>query len=145
MPRCAAMARCGACSVAPAQISTRSMSRPFSATVFICSVFSAPSRQTVTVTCGLLHGALDLAEAIHHLAVDGEQQVAGLEQRRRGRTRHQPVDAEHLPALRVVLLEAPHPFVGQAQLARARQGLHVELRFEGIERPAIGDHADHFR
>ena len=53
MPRCAAMARCGACSVAPAQMSTRSMSRPLSATVFICRVFSAPSRHTVTDTVGL--------------------------------------------------------------------------------------------
>ncbi len=144
MPRCAAIARCGACSVAPAQISTRSMSRPFSATVFNCRVFSAPSRHTRYRDSRILHRALDFAEAIHHLAVDGEQQVARLEQRGGGRTGDQPIDAEHLPVLRIVFFQAPHPFIRQAKFARAGQRLHIEFRLEGIQRAAIGDHADHF-
>ena len=77
----------------------------------------APDRD---IDRGLLHRPLHLAEAIDHFAVDGEQQIARLEQRRGGRPGHQPVDAEHLAALRVVLLESPHPLVGQSQLARAQ-------------------------
>ena len=53
MPRCAIIARCGACSVAPAHMTMRSMSLPDSAAVASVTSFSSPSRHTVTFTSGL--------------------------------------------------------------------------------------------
>ena len=52
IPRCADMARWGACRTAPAQSSNRSMSPPSSAAVCTSKLRSAPSRRIVTLTCG---------------------------------------------------------------------------------------------
>ena len=81
-----------------------------------------------------LGGTLQFSEPIHDLAVDREQQIAGLEQMRRRRARHESINAEHLAARLIVLLEAPHPGIRQAELARSREGLPAELGFDGVDR-----------
>ena len=48
------------------------------------------------------------------------------------RTGDQPVDAEHLPALRIVVFETLDPIIRQSRARGRRQGLHVEFRLEGI-------------
>src|SRR3979490_2737337 len=108
------------------------MSRPSSATVFICSVFSAPSRQTLTLTSGFCTARSTSRKRFTTLPSMASTKSPGSSSVAAGRPAPHPIDAEHLPALRVVLLEALHPLVRQAQLTGARQGLHIELRFEGI-------------
>jgi hypothetical protein len=47
--------------------------------------------------------------------------------------------------LRIVFLEALDPLVRQPELAGVRQGLHIELGLEGVQRPAADHHAEHLR
>ena len=93
---------------------------------------------------GLLHGALDLSETVHDLAVDRQNQIAREDERGCGRPCDQAIDLQYLPSQLVMLFEAPDPVVGQAQFPGVRQGFHVELGFERIELFAILHDFNHF-
>ena len=80
MPRCAAMARCGACSVAPAHCTHAVDVVPGSAAVATSRrqlALAAPHRHLHVVLVG--RGLLHLAESGDQVPVDGEQQVPRLQ------------------------------------------------------------------
>src|SRR5512139_1934794 len=127
MPRCAAIARCGACSVEPAHSTMRLRSPPPS-----CAV--APDRD---FHARFLHRALDLAEAVHHLTVDRQQQVPGLQQLRGRSAGDEAADPEHLAARRAVLLDAIYPLLVETEAPRRRERHDLQLRLERMQRTAV--------
>ena len=94
---------------------------------------------------GFLYGALHFAETVDDLAVDRQQQVAGLEQSGCGRARHQAVDAEHLAALSVVLLEALYPLVGESQLRALASDCTLNSASNEYSGRPVADIVDHLR
>ena len=138
MPRCAIIARCGACRVAPAHITMRSMSLPLSAAVaqrhaFLLAV--APHRD---VDLGLVgHGEFDFAEARDHLVVDGQQRCRPASGGRRPASRR-PGARWTAPGAGsgLAISSLLQPLVGQAEAARRGQRLRHQLRFERVQRTA---------
>ena len=146
MPRCALIARCGACSVAPAHCTTRSMSAPGSAAVFTSSVCSAWPRQTVTRTCSLSAAARSTSRnRVTTLPSIASTRSPGCSSCAASRAADQAHHGERLaaPSGRVAPSCAASSSPAGRFRARCASGKTREFGFERMQRPLAAHAIEH--